>query len=115
MGIMEQPGFFETWHARVKPFIESIQTGFNEAGLPAVVNNIGCGFGIYIGTRGPVRSHHDILKADPILTRKFFINCIKRGLYFHTDFTVSAVHDEGLLEESAGLMAEAAWETVKES
>jgi glutamate-1-semialdehyde 2,1-aminomutase len=115
LGIMEQPGFFETWFARVRPYMEAVQTGFDEAGLPAVVQNIGCGFGIYIGTRDAVRTHRDMLKADPILTKKFYSKCIEKGLYFHTDFTVSAVHDEALLNKAAGLMAEAAKETVKEA
>lgn len=114
MEIMEQPGFYEDWLAKVPPFMQAIQAGFDEAGVPAVVNNIGCGFGIYLGTTGPVRTHHDILKADPVLTKKYFRNVIKRGLYFHTDFTVSAQHDEELLKKSAAIMAEAAWETAKE-
>lgn len=115
LGIMEKPGFFETWFARVRPFMNAIQTGFDEAGLPAVVQNIGCGFGIYIGTRDAVRTHRDMFKADPILTKKFYSKCIEKGLYFHTDFTVSEVHDEALLNKAAGLMAEAAKETVKEA
>jgi len=115
LGIMEKPGFFDTWLARVQPFIESLQMGFDNAGLPAVVHNIGCGFGIYIGTRDPIQSHHDMLKIDPILTKKFFTKCLEKGLYFHTDFTVSAMHDEELLQESAGLMTKAAKETVREA
>ena len=115
LGIMEKPGFFDTWLARVQPFIESLQIGFDDAGLPAVVQNIGCGFGIYIGTREPIQSHHDMLKIDPDLTKKFFIKCIEKGLYFHTDFTVSAMHDEALLQQAAGLMTEAAKETVREA
>lgn len=115
LGIMEKPEFFDTLLAHVQPFIKSIQTGFDEAGLPAVVQNIGCGFGIYIGTRDPVRTHLDMLKINPVLTKMFFTKCIEKGLYFHTDFTVSAMHDEALLQKAAGLMAEAALETVKEA
>jgi glutamate-1-semialdehyde 2,1-aminomutase len=34
------------------------------------------------------------------MTQKFFIGCIEHGLYFHTDFTVSAAHDEQTLAEA---------------
>ena len=114
LGIMEQPGFFETWLARVDKFLTSVQGEFDKIDFPAIIQNIGCTFGIYVGTREPVLTHHDISKTDRVLTKLFFSKCIEKGLYFHTDFTVSAMHDEGLLEKAAVLMAEAANETKKE-
>jgi len=114
LGIMEQPGFFETWLARVDKFLTSVQGEFDKIDFPAIIQNIGCTFGIYVGTREPVLTHHDISKTDPALTKLFFSKCIEKGLYFHTDFTVSAMHDEGLLEKATALMAEAANETKNE-
>ena len=115
MTIMEQPGFFDTWLTRVDKFMKTIQSSFDEIGFPAVVQNVGCTFGIYVGTREPVQTHRDILaRTDPELTRKFFGKCVDRGLYFHTDFTVSAMHDEEVLNKAVALMAEAARETKKE-
>jgi glutamate-1-semialdehyde 2,1-aminomutase len=110
LGIMEQPGFFETWLKRVDTFIATIQNMFDETGLPAIVQNIGCTFGIYVGTREPVLTHLDIYKRDLDLTKKFFSKCIEKGVYFHTDFTVSALHDEAVLERTAQLLGEAARE-----
>lgn len=114
LGIMEQPGFFDTWLKRVDTFIATIQNMFDETGLPAIVQNIGCTFGIYVGTREPVLTHLDIYKRDLDLTKKFFSKCIEKGVYFHTDFTVSAMHDEGVLERTAQLMGEAAREVKQD-
>lgn len=114
LGIMEQPGFFETWLKRVDTFIATIQNMFDETGLPAIVQNIGCTFGIYVGTREPVLTHLDIYKRDLDLTKKFFSKCIEKGVYFHTDFTVSALHDEAVLERTAHLMGEAAREVKQD-
>jgi glutamate-1-semialdehyde 2,1-aminomutase len=113
--IMEQPGFFEAWLARAGKFLQDVQAMFDQEGLPARVQNIGCTFGIYLGTRDPVRNYHDIAeKTDPALRSAFFRRCIEKGLYFHTDFTVSAVHDEELLAESVELMRSAARATKAE-
>jgi len=116
ISIMEQPGFFETWLKRVDNFYNEMQTIFDEAGLPARVQGIGCTFGIYVGAREPVRTYHDIAeKTNPTLSKAFFNKCIEKGLYFHTDFTVSAMHDEALLARSLEVMRTCALETMKES
>jgi glutamate-1-semialdehyde aminotransferase len=113
---MEQPGFFDAWLSRVNKFYEDLQTIFDEAEFPAIVQGIGCTFGIYVGTREPVRNYHDIAeRTDPALRKAFFCKCIEKGLYFHTDFTVSAQHDEQLLSRSLELLREAVAETQQES
>ena len=56
-------------------------------------------FGIYVGTREPVRTYADIRALDPDLSRRFFTSCIDKGVYFHTDFSVSAAHSPALLAE----------------
>jgi glutamate-1-semialdehyde 2,1-aminomutase len=115
MEIMEQPGFFEAWLARADAFLQEVQAGFDEEGFPAIVQHVGCTFGIYIGTREPVRNYHDIaFKTNPALRTAFFTKCIEKDLYFHTDFTVSAMHDEETLAAAGKLMREAARETKAE-
>jgi glutamate-1-semialdehyde 2,1-aminomutase len=115
MEIMEQPGFFENWLARVDAFLAEVQTGFDEVGFPAIIQHLGCTFGIYVGTRQPVRNYHDIAeKTNPELRTLFFNKCIEKGLYFHTDFTVSAMHDEKTLKSAVKLLRKAARETVAE-
>lgn len=114
MKIMESPGFFEAWLARVDHFLANVQKTLDEAGLPARVQHLGCSFYIYIGTRDPIRTYQDLDKRDPELARRFFSKCIEKGLYFHTDFTVSAMHDEAVLETALEQIAAAARETVRE-
>jgi glutamate-1-semialdehyde 2,1-aminomutase len=112
MAIMEQEGFFDEWRQRVDAFYGLLQAIFDEEDFPAVVQGIGCTFGIYVGTRDPVRSYHDIAeRTDGALRKAFFRRCIEKGLYFHTDFTVSAQHDSELLARSLEQMREAVRET----
>lgn len=99
--IMEQPGFFDEWIKRVNDFYSQLQTIFDEADFPAIVQGLGCTFGIYVGTREPVTNYHHIAeRTNPELRKAFFLQCIEKGLYFHTDFTISAQHDEQLLAQS---------------
>jgi hypothetical protein len=41
----------------------------------------------------------------------FFRNCIEQGLYFHTDFTVSAQHDDRLLAQALDALRAAVVQT----
>jgi len=112
LGIMEQPGFFEPWLRRVDTFLKQVQTIFDDENFPAIVQAIGCTFGVYVGTREPVRNYHDIAsRTDPALRNSFFLKCIDKGLYFHTDFTVSAMHTDEILARSLELLRDATRET----
>jgi glutamate-1-semialdehyde 2,1-aminomutase len=114
--IMEQPGFFEGWLQRVNAFYQELQHIFDEENFPAIVQGIGCTFGIYVGRREPVRTLQDIAaKSDPALRKTFLRKCIEKGLYFHTDFTVSAQHDDELLAQSLELMRKAVRESKTQS
>lgn len=108
MRIMEAPGFFDAWLKRVDRFMDTIQTGFDELGFPARVQHLGCNFFIYVGTRLPIMQYKDFDRLDPVLAKSLFLKCIQKGLYFHTDFTVSAQHDEDTLSLAAETILEAA-------
>jgi glutamate-1-semialdehyde 2,1-aminomutase len=115
MEIMEQPGFFETWLSRVETFLVEVQSVFDEEGFPAIIQHLGCTFGIYVGTREPVRNYHDMAnKTNPEMRTAFFRKCIEKGLYFHTDFTVSAMHDTETLNRAIKLIRKAVRETLVE-
>ncbi len=114
IGIMETPGLFDEWLARTSMFMDTLQAIFDEVGLPARVQSLGCSFYIYIGTREPLRSYHDFDKLDRALAKTFFQKCSEKGAYFHTDFTVSAQHDEDTLAKAADLIRAAAQETREE-
>jgi glutamate-1-semialdehyde 2,1-aminomutase len=114
MTIMETPGLFEEWRARTVNFLDTLQAGFDEAGFPARIQSLGCTFGIYVGRREPVNDYHDFQKVNPVLAKAFFRKCIDKGVYFHTDFTVSQSHDEVTLGRAAALIISAARETKAE-
>jgi len=112
--IMEQPDFFEDWLARVEKFTGTLQANFHEIGFPAHVQSIGCNFFIYTGTNLPVTNYHDFDRLNPALGKALFRNCIEKNLYFHTDFTVSAMHDESTLAQAAGIIRTAAQQAMAE-
>ena len=112
MQIMEAPGFYEEWLNRVDGFLAGLQADFDEIGFPARVQHLGCNFFIYVGTREPIRNYRDFDQLDPDLARRFFRKCIEKGLYFHTDFTISAQHDAETLAKSAALIRSAAEEAL---
>ena len=67
-------------------------------------------FGVYFGTREPVTSYTQMRGLDTELARRYFRRCLEKGVYFHTDFTVSAAHSEAILGEVLERMQQAASE-----
>jgi len=100
MDILCRAGFYEEYLPRAEKFYKELQKLFNSYGFPAVVQGLGAGFYIYIGTDEPLETYSDLKRVNKLLTKKFFTSCIRHGLYFHTDFTVSAAHDQGTLDEA---------------
>jgi glutamate-1-semialdehyde 2,1-aminomutase len=113
LGIMEEPGFFQTWLGRMDSFMNRLQSGLDDVGFPARVQHLGCNFFIYVGTRDPIVEYQDFDRLDLQLARAFFLKCIEKGVYFHTDFTVSALHDSEVLDKALGLIIQAAREVKK--
>jgi glutamate-1-semialdehyde 2,1-aminomutase len=114
LGVMETPGLFEEWHARVNQFLDGLQAGFDDEGFPARIQWLGCTFGLYVGTREPIREYRDFGLLNPELARTFFCKCIEKGVYFHTDFTISQRHDPETLEKATQLILAAAREAKAE-
>lgn len=108
LDVMSVPGFYEEFQGRVDAFLTELQLVFDRSPVPARLEWLGCGFGLYVGTREPVKTMADLRRLDPQLARTFFTRCIDRGLYFHTDFTVSAAHSTAVLDEALGRLADAA-------
>lgn len=114
MGVMETPGLFEDWRARTVTFLDGLQAAFDEDGFPARIQSLGCTFGIYVGTREPVREYRDFTRLNPTLAKAFFCKCIEKGVYFHTDFTVSQRHNEATLAKATEIIRSAAQEAKQE-
>jgi glutamate-1-semialdehyde 2,1-aminomutase len=108
MGIMEEPGFFPEWLGRAEKFFLALRDLLSRAGIPARVQWLGPTFCIYFGVTEPITDYRQFPKLDRKMTSRFFVRCIEEGLYFHTDFTVSARHTEGVLDEALSILEKVA-------
>jgi glutamate-1-semialdehyde 2,1-aminomutase len=99
LGILSEPGFYPTLIGRAERFYDELQAVFDRSPIAARVQHVGAMFSIYLGTREPVTTYADIRALDPELRRRFFRRVIEGGVYFHTDFSVSAAHTGELLAE----------------
>jgi glutamate-1-semialdehyde 2,1-aminomutase len=102
--IMEAPGFFQAWLDRAESFFCSLRDLLRRAGLPASVQWLGPGFCIYFGRAERVTDYKQFSGLDRKMMNRFFTKCIGEGLYFHTDFTVSAQHAPDVLDEALSIM-----------
>ena len=115
MKIMEAPGFYDNWLRRVDRFLEKLQDGFDAMNFPAITQHLGSNFFIYVGTREPLTEYREFEKLNPVLAGALFRKCIHKGVYFHTDFTISAQHDDKTLEIALDTILEAGREVKAES
>lgn len=98
LNILKQENFYKDLFKVADYLFINLQKLFNDRGIVAKVQNLGSGWFIYFGVEEPVTSLHQFKKIDWDLTNKFIVNCIDEGLYFHTDFTVSAAHTKADVE-----------------
>ncbi len=108
LGILSNPSFYADLLDRAERFFNDLQAMFDHSNLPAKVQWVGCMFTIYVGTREPVSSYADIRALDGELGKQFFRRCIDEGVYFHTDFSISAAHTERILGQVIERMERAA-------
>lgn len=108
LDILEEPDFYPGLLGRSSRFLGALQEMFDHSPVPARVQWLGCGFGLYIGTREPVVTVLDVQRLDAEAARRYFLRCIDRGVYFHTDFTVSGAHTDEVLDVVLERMADAA-------
>ncbi len=104
LGLLADTPVHDELLARAERFFAQLQAVFDRSSLPARVQSVGSMFTIYVGTREPVRSYADMNALDRDLARRFFTRCIDAGMYFHTDFCISAAHDDAILDDVLGRM-----------
>jgi glutamate-1-semialdehyde 2,1-aminomutase len=115
MEIMETPALYDNWLGRVDRFLAKLQEGFDAVNFPAIIQHLGSNFFIYVGTREPLTEYREFVRLNPTLAGTLFKKCIQKGMYFHTDFTISAQHDDKTLEIALEKILEAAREVKAES
>jgi len=108
LALLSEPSFYPGLLTRADHFFGELQAMFDRSPLPARVQWVGCMFSVYVGTREPVRTYAQIRELDAALSRRFFTYCIDEGVYFHTDFSVSAAHSETVLSQVLERMEKAA-------
>jgi len=99
LGLVTDGSLHPALMERAGAFFKQLQAVFDRSPLPARVQSLGCMFHIYMGTREPISSYADMRDLDRDLARRFFVRCIEEGLYFHTDFSVSAAHTPEILDD----------------
>ena len=108
LDLLAAPSFYPDLLARSERFFRQLQTVFDASPVPAHVQWVGCMFTVYIGTREPVTTYAQMRALDAALAKRYFSRCIADGVYFHTDFTVSAAHSESILAQVLERMEHAA-------
>lgn len=93
----EDPSFYPDLFRKTRSFVAELRDLARRHALPVLITSIGCMFGMYWG-RGRVRNYADVNEIDRDLATRFFTRCIDAGMYFHTDFTISAAHTDSDLE-----------------
>ncbi|MFN8619253.1 MAG: aminotransferase class III-fold pyridoxal phosphate-dependent enzyme [Chloroflexota bacterium] len=108
LGILSQPDFYPALVARAEGFYAELQAMFDRSPVPAHVAHAGVMFAVYLGTREPVTDYATIRGLDQDLRRRYFSAVIERGVYFHTDFSVSSAHTDEQLAQVLQRMEDAA-------
>jgi glutamate-1-semialdehyde 2,1-aminomutase len=108
LDLLSAPSFYPDLLARSERFFCQLQAVFDGSPIPAHVQWVGCMFAVYIGTREPVTTYAQMRALDTALAKRYFSRCIADGVYFHTDFTVSAAHSESILAQVLERMEHAA-------
>jgi glutamate-1-semialdehyde 2,1-aminomutase len=108
LDLLSEPRFYPTLLTRADRFFRQLQEVFDRSPLPARIQWVGCMFAVYVGTREPVTKYSDIRQFNTDTRRRFFVRCIDEGIYFHTDFCVSAAHDDSVMDQVLERMERAA-------
>lgn len=102
--IMKQPDFYSNLFSVAHHFYKNLQELFDNSDIPAIVQHLGTNFFFYFGTREPVTNYSQFDSLNWPMMKLFVHNCIKKGLYFHTDFTVSAAHTKKDMDKALNIL-----------
>ena len=92
INVMKQDNFYPDLFEVGNYFYTNLQKLFDDHSIPTQVQSLGSAFFPYIGVSGPVTNYKQFIDIDWDFTNKFFKTCIEEGIYFHTDFGISAAH-----------------------
>jgi glutamate-1-semialdehyde 2,1-aminomutase len=120
---LRQPGVFDQVRETSNWFYRNLQEIFDRNQLPVRVQGLGTRFGLYFGRTEPVTSVADVQDHDHDLNRRFYLGCLKRGVYFHA-YTgtgppghagFSLAHSDDVLQNALEVMDSVAAEIARGS
>ena len=95
---------------RTARLVEGLLANAAEAGVPATGGHFGSMWGTFF-TEGPVRDFADAKRSDVALFRRYFHECLERGVFFAPSAFeagfLSTAHTESDVEETIGRAREA--------
>jgi glutamate-1-semialdehyde 2,1-aminomutase len=107
--LREQDPYAQLEH-RTARLVEGLLANAAEAGVPATGGHFGSMWGTFF-TEGPVRDFADAKRSDVALFRRYFHECLERGVFFAPSAFeagfLSTAHTESDVEETIGRAREA--------
>jgi glutamate-1-semialdehyde 2,1-aminomutase len=100
LGLIQQPGFYETLDARTATLCAGFEDAAREAGVPFSTNRVGSMFGLFF-TAEKVETYAQATAGDTAAFNRFFHAMRERGVYlapsaFEAGF-LSMAHDDAVI------------------
>jgi glutamate-1-semialdehyde 2,1-aminomutase len=100
LGLIQQPGFYETLDARTATLCAGFEDAAHEAGVPFSTNRVGSMFGLFF-TAEKVETYAQATAGDTAAFNRFFHAMRERGVYlapsaFEAGF-LSMAHDDAVI------------------
>lgn len=85
LGVLTEPGTYETLNANAEWFYGEVQGIFDRAGLPARIQGIGARFGLFFGVDPaiPITTYAQAAAHDPAMAGRFIGAALAHGVYIH--------------------------------
>lgn len=101
-----QPQFYPRLEALGERFYTGFEALIEQSGVPVRLQYLGPRFGLFFGLRQEVSNYQQAAKQDKAMARQFYLECTRRGLYFHESphHGFSSAHSETEIEESLNII-----------
>ena len=82
LSLISEDFFFEEITHKTKDLVTRLKSIADEKKIPLSTNQIGAMFGIFFTHESPIREFKQVLDTDDNLFKRFFVEMLKRGVYF---------------------------------
>jgi glutamate-1-semialdehyde 2,1-aminomutase len=110
LGLIQQPGFYQTLDARTATLCAGFEDAAREAGVPFSTNRVGSMFGLFF-TAEKVETYAQATAGDTAAFNRFFHAMRERGVYlapsaFEAGF-LSSAHDDAVIDATLAAAGDA--------